>query len=268
MLPFLVAAAAYGAATRPVLRSVPVSRHTGAPIFISGCNRGGTTILAQLLAAHPEVRNVGRGPFCEGQYLWRRRFRDWSRHRWAVGPWRPLLRRTAEHATPELVEFFRSTFEQAMDGPGRMLEKTPANAVRIPLIDRIYPDCHFVHVLRDGRHTTASLVARRVLLPVAPYQWVGVHRTALADLAALRPERVTLVRFEELAEDPERVLRKICDRCGLAWGAPERDRMTAAVLQYWRPPEDRWARFSPLAKRYVLSVIGDLQRELGYPAGP
>src|SRR5437773_9828347 len=57
----------------------------GAPVFISGCNRGGTTILAKLLGRHPDLCNIGEGhAFTEGQYIWRKRFPDTRRHRWAV----------------------------------------------------------------------------------------------------------------------------------------------------------------------------------------
>ncbi|MFN3649516.1 MAG: sulfotransferase family protein [Armatimonadota bacterium] len=250
----------------PPLRDRPEAPcFTGPPIFLSGCNRGGTTIMARLLSAHPEVRNVGRGQFCEGQYIWRRRFRDFSRHRWAIRPWLWHMRKTEEHATPELLEFFRREFLAALDGKGRMMEKTPANAVRIPFIDRLYPDCQFVHVIRDGRHTTASLIARRVLPPYAPHQWVGAHRTALADLARIAPERVTLVRYERLIQEPEQTLEEICRRTGLDWSESSRQQMLAAAAGSLENPASRWERFWPLQKRYILSVIGPLQAELGYP---
>jgi len=163
---------------------------TGPALFVSGCNRGGTSIVSQLLSAHPDVCSVGRGQFNEGQYIWRRRWRDWSRHRWALPPWRWYLRRDERAATPATLSFFREAFEEAMPFPGRMLEKTPANALRIPFINALFPDCYFIHVLRDGRHTTASLIARRVWPAVAPHQWVQAHRTALADLERIHADRV------------------------------------------------------------------------------
>jgi hypothetical protein len=257
--------AAQGVAKAGRARPRTASRFNGPPLFVSGCNRGGTTILTHLLAAHPELRSIGRGPFNEGLHVWRRHFPDRTRHRWAVPPWRWLMRRTETHATPMLADRIRSDFEAALPGPGRMLEKTPANAVRIPFINRLYPDCTFIHVLRDGRHTTASLVARRVWLPYAPHQWVGAHRTALEDLAALPSERVVIVRYEALMADPEPVLEDLCYRCGLDWDRGARADVLEAVRHSLRPQEDRWSRFAPYHKRYVLSVIGDLQSELGYP---
>jgi len=238
----------------------------GGPIFVSGCSRGGTTILSELLALHPDVCSVGRGPFHEGQFVWRRRFPDWSRHRWALPPWVWFLRRTARDATPARVRFFHQAFAEAMHRPGRMLEKTPANSVRLPFIAALYPDACFVHVLRDGRDTTASLMARRVPLAFAPHQWVAAHRIALADLRRLLPARVALVRFEGLLASPEATLREVWRRCGLTTAdGPLTAALTEAAARVAQPV-DRWARLPAWQQRYVLGVIGDLQRELGYPA--
>ncbi|MGV3720144.1 MAG: sulfotransferase family protein [Actinomycetota bacterium] len=243
-------------------------RTSGAPIFVSGCNRGGTTILSYLLAAHPDVRSVGRGPFHEGQYVWRRQFPDWSRHRWALPPWRWFLRRTAAHATPERVRFFREAFARELHEHGRMLEKTPANAVRIPFIDALYPDCVFVHIVRDGRHTAASLMARGVWLPFAPHQWVQAHRTALPDLERLPSERVVRVRYEELVDGTAAALTDLWRQCGLRLSGEDVDTALRAAIARVEQPDDRWTRLPGWKRRYILSVIGDLQKELGYPMEP
>lgn len=236
---------------------------TDAPVFISGCNRGGTTLVSRLLAAHPGLKNVGRGQFNEGLFIWRKCFPDYSRHRWALPPWRWYLRRT--DASPATREFLRRAFAEASPGPGRMLEKTPANAVRIPLIDKLYPDCHFIHVLRDGRDTTASLIARRVFPLYAPHQWVGAHRLALGDLEKIPDRtRVTLVRYEDVIERPEETLASVCRSAGLAWGDREREAVLRAARQI-AEPEARWRRLWMPIRRYTLRVIGPLQRELGYP---
>ncbi len=120
-------------------------------------------------------------------------------------------------------------------------------------------------MIRDGRHTSASLVARKVWWPYAPHQWVAAHRTALADLGALPQHRVTLLRYEEMVEDPELVLRSVCERTGLTWNAAGRDAVMQAARSQLRDVEDRWRRLPGYQRRYVLRVIGDLQSELGYP---
>lgn len=39
----------------------------------------------------------------------------------------------------------------------RMVEKTPLNCLRIPLMNRLFPDCRFVHLTRDPRPSVASI---------------------------------------------------------------------------------------------------------------
>jgi hypothetical protein len=237
-----------------------------APIFISGCNRGGTTITASLLGRHPEVCNVGAGhAFSEGQYVWRLKFPDPSHHRWAVEPWRSQMRKSEADATPALVEFFRYHFAAAVAGQGRLLEKTPANAVRIPFIDACFPGAYFVHIVRDGRDTVCSLLARKVAFKYAPLQWVGAHQTALADLERLSPERVTVVRYEEFLAEPARVLCEISRRCGLRVDDEVRALFAGIGASELRNPASRWPRLSPRQQRYAMDLIGDMQRRLGYP---
>lgn len=237
------------------------------PVFISGCNRGGTTILADLLSEHPDLCNVGAGhTYSEGQYIWRLRFPDRSHHRWAVEPWRSQMRKTAADATPERVTFFREQFGAAVDGPGRLLEKTPANAVRIPFIAACFPDAFFVHVIRDGRDTVCSLMARKVALRYAPQQWVGAHTTAIPDLEALAPERVVYVRYEDMLAAPARVLREIARRLELTADEAAEARFAAAGERLLTTPASRWPALPERDRAYILGVIGDLQARLGYPA--
>lgn len=246
---------------------LPAELPGGPPIFLSGCNRGGTSVLSLLLGHHPQVHNLGTGPFREGQWIWRQKFRDRSRHRWAIEPWRSRMRKTAADATPEIVAFFRAMFHaQAAAAPGRrLLEKTPANAIRIPLIDRLFPASYVVHVVRDGRHTVASLRARKVPLLDAARQWVAVHTIALPDLAALGAERALVVRYEELLAEPLATLLRVCVHCGLAHGPAEQAALAQAIERHFVPPLDRWRTLSEADRRRVLAVIAPLQAQLGYP---
>lgn len=252
-------------APHPALTRVESPPQATRLVFLSGCCRGGTTLAARLIGAHPAIKNLGRGEFCESQYLWRDRFPDWSRHRWAIGPWRFFLRRTADHLTPELSRHFRERFREAAGEAVSMLEKTPSNAMRIPFLNALFPDCHFVHVVRDGRHTAASLIARRVWWPYAPHQWVGCHRTALTDLRDLPPSRYTLLRFEELVDEPDQALTNVYSRCELPWRFQEQSSSLAARDGIIETPADRWMDLPHYQKDYILRVIEDLQRELDYP---
>ena len=123
------------------------------PVIILGAARSGTTLLADyLLAKHPALVYVA-----EPAYLWR--------YGNAYRPHDVLL---ARDARPEVRAAIRRRFASYLDGaPGRrLMEKTPANCLRMPFVMEVFPDAQIVHVLRDGRDVALS----------AAREWVGRGR--------------------------------------------------------------------------------------------
>jgi hypothetical protein len=64
----------------------------------------------------------------------------------------PAARRLADSFYSEL----RDRDGRRPDGPARMLEKTPKNALRIPFFAALWPDSTFIYLYRDVRQTLAS----------------------------------------------------------------------------------------------------------------
>lgn len=118
-------------------------------------------------------------------------------------------------------------------------EQTPRYVFYARALLAIYPDAHVVHMLRDPRAVMASQKMRwrrRQLAAdgaaVPRYQslrvWVNYHPYTVARLwsqataAALALEahpRVTLLRFEDLVQQPENSVRGLCARLGLDYDA-------------------------------------------------
>jgi len=103
------------------------------PIIVLGTPRSGTTFLLQLLANQPDLVHV-----------------DEPRLIWRYGNDRRSDQLAEADARPEVVRHIRKKFaERVRSGGGsRLLEKTPSNALRIGFVDRVFPDCRFVHVIR------------------------------------------------------------------------------------------------------------------------
>src|SRR5215210_1588857 len=85
------------------------------PVIILGAPRSGTTLLASILSAHPRVTVVG-----EPRLVWR------------YGNDRRSDELRPEHARPDVVDHIHRHFAAALPAGGgaRLVEKTPANAVR------------------------------------------------------------------------------------------------------------------------------------------
>ncbi len=100
--------------------------------------------MASILSAHSQVTVIG-----EPRLVWR--YGNDGRS--------DQLR--AEHATPRVVDHIHRMFAAALaDGQGtRLVEKTPANALRPHFVDAVFPDARYVHITRDGWGAVPSMRA-------------------------------------------------------------------------------------------------------------
>lgn len=114
------------------------------PLVVVGAPRSGTTLMGQLLAAHPALAHVE-----EPRLTWR--YGNDSKS--------DMLR--PEDARPEVCRFIRQRFAAAVQqgGKQRLIEKTPSNSLRMEFVERVLPGCLFVHIIRDG--VESSLAIRR-----------------------------------------------------------------------------------------------------------
>ena len=105
-----------------------------------------------------------------------------------------------------------------------IIEKTPDNLNFVSLLNRLYPEAHFVHVLRDPR----AVVASHLALKQENWGWVseGENHVDLAkrwvrgieqrsDAIELLGERFLEVRYEDMKQNRDAVLLKITNWLGL-----------------------------------------------------
>lgn len=160
-------------------------------------------------------------------------------------------RLTAEDASPLIAEQLRARFRAAAfdrerKPPGaafRLLEKTPKNALRVPFLNRIFPDALFVYLYRDPRQVLASMLEAwesggfrtyrelpgwngppwsLLLTPgwrelngaalgdIVATQWQTTTELLLDDLEALPRERVAVARYDALLADPQAEVMRLC----------------------------------------------------------
>lgn len=112
------------------------------PIVIIGSPRSGTTVLGAIFEKH---RSLAYNE--EPRLTWR----------WGNDKKSDMLR--AEDARAAVVDYIRGSFASFVREAGkvRLLEKTPSNALRMGFVDRVLPDCRFVHVIRNGYDSVLSI---------------------------------------------------------------------------------------------------------------
>jgi tetratricopeptide (TPR) repeat protein len=203
--------------------AVPRGIHDATPILIVGLPRSGTTLIEQILSAHPNVGAGGELPF-------------WIQRAGAPGTARPsgmardylrLLRSFAPHAA-------------------RVTDKMPLNFQYAGLIHQALPQATIIHCRRNLIDTALSIhqthFNSRMPFPTGGAALVGYMR-AYHGLCAhwrrvLPPERFIEVDYEALTADPEPVVRKLIAACGLDWDdsclQPEQNARVVKTPSKWQ----------------------------------
>ena len=210
-------------------------RAIAGPVFLVGCPRSGTTLLQRMLDAHPEVAVAPETFFIRN--LWRRRKEfdpDWER-----GGRARLVDLLAQ--TPELQEM--GLDRDAIDEESRSVdwlsalftallrrfardrgasvvgEKTPNHLLYMRTLERLFPACRFVHIVRDPRAVVDSW-SRVPWSNGSVRADAEVWRKYMAAARERPPrdrDRLVSLRYERLVAEPEAELKRICDFLDIAY---------------------------------------------------
>ncbi|MFD4262237.1 sulfotransferase family protein [Streptomyces sp. NPDC058534] len=201
------AAASPAAAYRcPSSEELPTERLLRQPVFIISSIRSGSTLLRMMMGAHPRLHaphelHIGRlEVVCT----------NWFSER-AMGAL-DLERGDLEHLLWDRVlhrELTRS-------GADFVVEKTPANVYMYRRLKDCWPDARFVFLLR---HPVSVARSWHETDPVKrPYDTavtdVLKYMTAVEEARAADAEGFT-VRYEDITDDPEREMRRLCAFLGV-----------------------------------------------------
>ncbi|HVX47342.1 MAG TPA: sulfotransferase [Mycobacteriales bacterium] len=183
-------------------------------LFLGGLHRSGTTMLADLLTAHPQISGfVGTGaPMNEGQYLQTVCPTDEQHGGPGRFAWAPEAHLTEESplATAAAAETLRSQWERYWDlSRPVLMDKSPPNLLRFRLLQALFPGARFILVLRHPVPVSLSTQkwSASLTVPQLLAHWVHAYDLATADTAYLR--HVITLRYEDLIADPESTLERV-----------------------------------------------------------
>jgi hypothetical protein len=210
-------------------------------VFVVGCPRSGTTWLQKLLASHPAIRT---GPETDIFSIYVGR----AIHAFRADRDRPRRKGLQCYLSEaDFLALQRSfvlrVLSKVLDplGPGEIfLEKTPEHALYIQDIHACFPQARFIHLLRDPRDVTASLLAaaRSWGSSWAPStgraagrMWREYVFSARKAGAILPASQFLELRYERLESDTESQLKRCASFLGLAWD----DMAVHAAVEQNRP---------------------------------
>ncbi len=189
-----------------------------APIFVTGMPRSGTTLVEQIIDAHPAAHGAGELTILPDIV-------ESIQHR--LGTQRPYPQ-CAQQLTRKSASMFGQTYLDFIRSLAPDAERTVDKALRtwphIGLLQLILPNARIIHCRRDPMDTCLSCFMASLSPSRHPY---------IADLASLgsyyrQYDRLMQhwkdagidmleVQYEDLVMDQERVSREIIDFCDLDW---------------------------------------------------
>jgi hypothetical protein len=196
---------------------------------------------------------------------------------------------SAEEFRAGLIEIVDRIYQCVLDRNPRathILDKHPANARHMSLIDDLLPNSRFIHIIRDGREGVVSMISanRRVgfgsgNVQKACQSWATSIKEARRAGATLGAERYMELRYEDLVGDTVNKLSELFHFCGLPI-TPEEVELIAqrnhiSVKQVSQgdrslnalrgTPGAIWKNRLTLEERYIMDrSVGKLLRSLNY----
>ncbi len=217
------------------------------PVFIVGMPRSGTTLVAELLSRHADVRY-------RGELMWM--------------PF--LAQQLGQVARPsaKMLEDAAATYRTQVrqdDVPARFyIDKQPLNFLHVDLIAALFPNARIIHCERNERDTALSIWMQYFAGPEQNFAY------DFADIAAVMQGCDKLMAHGEeegRREHPHDPLRTSRDRCGKLH-ARARRRGSASAIRSPRPRRARRQRSAHRASGRCASRSTRARSDAGAPTLP
>ncbi|MGR3364015.1 MAG: sulfotransferase family protein [Maritimibacter harenae] len=225
-------------------------------VFVLGMPRSGTSLASQMLAAHPEITNLGE--------------------RVALGP---ALARPGTGRNPHLaflegldrsrLQAARAAYLEGVPDHGIFIDKMPENYVFAWAIPMLFPDAQIIHMRRDRRATCWSCFRNDFREGHRySYDWRDLtrHHDRHLELCALGRARTGPawheITLDTLVADPQAALSPVLAALGCDWdpacAAPEHAAGDMPTLSKWQvrqgldPAMARgWRAYLPLIEAHL-----------------
>ena len=219
-------------------------------VFICGMFRSGSTLLEQILAAHPAVRPGGELPLLPA--IVQQQFQPYP------AACRPL--------DPERMREAAATYlhgiQRIHPGAACVTDKRPDNFHHIGLIKALFPQARIVHTRRNlldnllsiwFLHLDHSMAYATDLGDIAHH--LREYQRLMRHWRSLYPQELIEVEYESLVDEPESTVRRLLKALELPWEPAcldfHRQRSIVKTASVWQVREplhrrsiDRWQHYA------------------------
>lgn len=283
------------------------------PIFIIGSGRSGTTLLLNLLAKHPDLawfsnyvdfypdkhwimilsrlREIpvvgskisGLIPGILHSHESINIYKYCGIHNLIYDKKAPL---TENDVTPQSATCFRDIVAKCLrfSGKSRFLNKNTNNCARIRYLNAIFPKSKYIHIIRDGRAVSNSLInvdwwsdltlwwsdyspndwnsTGKPAIELCAHHWQQMVRTVLSAVPYLEDDQYIEVGYEELTANPLTEMRKLIKFCDLRWTKDFENQIKKQPIYNFN---NKWSENLSMSDQQILEdSLSDLLSELGY----
>jgi tetratricopeptide (TPR) repeat protein len=277
--PLYVSTLRVKAAARAEWKDYPAPTMLESPIFVVGFPRSGTTMLEQMLDAHPNLQSMDERAFLSNLV-------DHLSHCGVEYPY-DLGKLTAEQCEELRNIYWALTARVAPREQGqRLVDKNPLHMLRLPLINRLFPNAPIIMALRHPcdvilsnymqYFTSNSFAVLCSSLERLAKGYVSAMESWIYHADLLKPN-VIHSRYEDLLDDFAGNIQRIGNFLQLDDAAPmarfdqhARDKgfiSTPSYTQVVEPPNkkavDRWRRYYKYFEP-VLPILQPIMHHWGY----
>lgn len=190
------------------------------PVFVAGMPRSGTSLIDQIIDAHPKAAGVGELALIES-------FAGMLSQVW--DPDKPAGKQFGKYDSYRFTrvanDYVKHITEASPPGAERVVNKALGNNKLVGLISRLFPKTRIIHAIRDPRDVAVScymggfnnrLHAWTTRLDWTSFSWnqsmrMMEHWKRTIDVPILD------VHYEELVRDPQTQFPRIIEFLGLEW---------------------------------------------------
>ncbi len=187
-------------------------------VFLVGFPRSGTTLLEQILGSHPLVTSMDEKEALADSV------RTYMRDPLALD----RLRDAGEGALDAArAQYWNRVRALGFAPEGKIfLDKLALNAIKLPLIARLFPEAKILVALRDPRDVVWGCFRQRFQMNAAMLEFTSLEGSArlydgcmtlLETYRRVLPLAAHTIRNEDLVRDFEGQARQICDFVGAPW---------------------------------------------------
>lgn len=182
------------------------------PIFVCGMFRSGSTLIEQVLAAHPRVVAGGELAFLP------------SLVRSELAPFPASMASLSQARIEQLAARYEAMLSTLFPGAERVTDKRPDNFLYVGLIKTLFPNARIIHTRRNALdnclsvfflHLDHSMGYALDLLDAAHY--LKEHDRLMAHWRALYDADILDVDYDALVQTPRPIIEQMLSFCGLEW---------------------------------------------------